>query len=188
MKVNANQLRQGQVVEINGKLFAIIKADNIQPGKGTPVMQLEMRGLSDGVKTIERYRTTETVERAFIDEGEFQFLYMDGEGFAFMDVANYEQIVVARDVIGDPAVFLQEGMHVTMRSHEGVPVSVEVPARVNLEVTETEPVVKNQTASSSYKPAVLENGVRTMVPPHINVGTRIVINTADGSYIERAKD
>ena len=188
MKVNANQLRQGQVVEINGKLFAIIKADNIQPGKGTPVMQLEMRGLSDGVKTTERYRTNEQVERAFIDEGEFQYLYEDGEGFAFMDVANFEQLTVPKEVIGDPAVFLQEGMHVTMRSHEGVPVSVDIPAKVTLEVTETEPVVKGQTASSSYKPATLENGVRCMVPPHIGAGTRIVVNTADGSYVERAKD
>jgi len=188
MKVNANTLRAGQVIEVDGKLFAIIKADNIQPGKGTPVTQLEMRRLSDGVKVVERYRTTESVERAFIDEGEFQFLFKDGEAYAFMDVANYEQITVPAEVIGEPARFLQDGMHVTMRLHQGVPVSVELPQKVTLEITETEPTVKGQTASSSYKPAMLTNGVRTMVPPHIGPGTRIVVMTADGSYVERARD
>src|SRR5690606_5310792 len=124
----------------------------------------------------------------FIDEGEFQYLYQDGEGYAFMDVANYEQIVVPKEVVGDPAVFLQEGMHCTIRSHQGVPVSIDLPQRATLEVTETAPTAKGQTASSSYKPAILSNGVRTMVPPHIGVGTKVVISTADGSYVERAKD
>ena len=188
MKVNANQLRQGQVVDIDGKLYAIIKADNIQPGKGTPVMQLEMRRLSDGVKTVERYRTTESIERAFIDEHEFQYLYKDGDAYTFMDVATYEQINVSEEIIGEPAVFLQEGMHVSIRLHEGTPVSLEMPNKVTLEVTETDAVVKGQTAASSYKRATLSNGVKTMVPPHIGTGTRIVVNTADASYIERAKD
>jgi elongation factor P len=188
MKVNANQLRQGQVVEIEGKLYAIIKADNIQPGKGTPVMQLEMRRLSDGVKTVERYRTTESIERAFIDDHEFQYLYKDGDGYTFMDIATYEQINVPEEIIGEPAVFLQEGMHVQIRLHEGTPVSLEMPNKVTLEVTETDAVVKGQTAASSYKRAILSNGVKTMVPPHIGTGTRIVVNTADASYIERAKD
>jgi elongation factor P len=188
MKVNANQLRQGQVVDIDGKLYAIIKADNIQPGKGTPVMQLEMRRLSDGVKTVERYRTTESIERAFIDEHEFQYLYQDGDGYTFMDVATYEQINVSPEIIGEGAAFLQEGMHVQIRLHEGTPVSLEMPSKVTLEVTETDAVVKGQTAASSYKRAILSNGVKTMVPPHIATGTRIVVNTADSSYIERAKD
>jgi elongation factor P len=188
MKVNANQLRQGQVVDIDGKLYAIIKADNIQPGKGTPVMQLEMRRLSDGVKTVERYRTTESIERAFIDEHEFQYLYQDGDAYTFMDVATYEQIAVPQEIIGEGAVFLQEGMHVSIRLHEGTPVSLEMPSKVTLEVTETDAVVKGQTAASSYKRAILSNGVKTMVPPHIGTGTRIVVNTADSSYIERAKD
>ncbi len=188
MKVSANQLRVGQVVEVDGKLYAILKADNIQPGKGTPVTQIEMRRLSDGVKVTERYRTQETVERAFIDEGEFQFLYDEGDHFAFMNNETFEQLSVPKDVIGDQAVFLQDGMICTMRTHEGVPVSVELPPRVTLEVTETEPVIKGQTVSSSFKPAILDNGARTMVPPHISVGTRVVISTADGSYVERAKD
>ncbi|MBC6404702.1 MAG: elongation factor P [Rhodospirillales bacterium] len=188
MKVNANQLRTGNVVEVGGKLYAILKADNIQPGKGTPVTQVEMRRLSDGVKVTERYRTQEQVERAFIDEGDFQYLYDEGDSFAFMNSETYEQLSVAKDIVGEQAVFLQDGMICSIRTHEGVPVSIELPARVTLEVTETEPVIKGQTVSSSFKPAVLDNGARTMVPPHIGVGTRVVISTANGSYVERAKD
>ncbi len=187
MKVSANQLRAGQVVEVDGRLYAILKADNIQPGKGTPVTQIEMRRLSDGVKVTERYRTQESVERAFIEEGQFQFLYDEGDSFAFMNNETYDQLSVSKDIVGDQAVFLQDGMVCTMRTHEGIPVSIELPARVTLEVTETEPVIKGQTVSSSFKPAILDNGARTMVPPHIAVGTRVVISTADGSYVERAK-
>ncbi|MEQ8652113.1 MAG: elongation factor P [Kiloniellales bacterium] len=188
MKVSANQLRVGQVVEVDGKLYAILKADNIQPGKGTPVTQVEMRRISDGVKVTERYRTQESVERAYIEEGQFQFLYDEGDSFAFMNNETYDQLSVNKDIVGDQAVFLQDGMVCTMRTHEGVPVSIELPARVTLEVSETEPVIKGQTVSSSFKPATLDNGARTMVPPHIAVGTRVVISTADGSYVERAKD
>ncbi len=188
MKVNANQLRAGQVIEVGGRLYAILKADNIQPGKGTPVTQIEMRRLSDGVKVTERYRTQETVERAFIEEGVFQYLYDEGDSFAFMNNETYDQLSVSKDIVGDQAVFLQDGMMCTMRTHEGVPVSIELPARVTLEVSETEPVIKGQTVSSSFKPAILDNGARTMVPPHIAVGTRVVISTVDSSYVERAKD
>lgn len=188
MKVNASSLRNGNVVEMDGKLYVILKADNIQPGKGTPVTQLEMRRLSDGVKTSERFRTTEQVERAFIEESDYQFLYDEGEGYAFMQTETFEQITVPKEVMGEQGIYLQEGMVVQVSLHEGVPVSVTIPQRVVLEVTETEPVIKNQTATSSYKPAMLSNGLRSAVPPHIAAGTRIVVNTADGSYIERAKD
>lgn len=188
MKVNASALRNGNVVEMDGKLYVILKAENIQPGKGTPVTQLEMRRISDGVKVSERFRTTEQVERAFIEESDYQFLYDEGEAYAFMQTETFDQVSVPKDVIGDQGIYLQEGMIVQISLHEGVPVSASLPQRVVLEVVETEPVIKNQTATSSYKPAVLSNGVRTGVPPHISAGTRIVVNTADGSYIERAKD
>lgn len=188
MKVNASALRNGNVIDMDGRLYVILKADNIQPGKGTPVTQLEMRRLSDGVKTSERFRTTEQVERAFIEENDYQFLYDEGEGFAFMQTETFEQVSVPKEVVGDQGVYLQEGMVVQIALHEGVPVSITLPQRVVLEVTETEPVIKNQTATSSYKPAMLSNGVRSAVPPHVAAGTRIVVNTADGSYIERAKD
>ena len=188
MKINANQLRAGHVIELNGKLYAVLKAQNIQPGKGTPVTQLEMRGVADGVKINERYRTTESVERVFIDEREFQFLFAEGEQCTFMDVQNYEQLTVPTEVIGEAVKFLQESMHVTIRLYEGKAVAVELPQTVTLTVVETEPTVRGQTAASSYKPAILDNGVRVMVPPHVGVGTKIVVSTDEGNYLERSKD
>ena len=188
MKVAASSLRKGSVVDIDGKLYVVLNAENIHPGKGTPVTQLNMRRISDGVKISERYRTTEQVERAFVDERDHTFLYQDGEGFHFMNPENYDQLVANPDIIGEAAVYLQEGMTVSLSTHEGVPIAITLPQRVTLEIVETEPAVKGQTASSSYKPATLANGMRAMIPPYITAGTRIVILTEDGSYVERAKD
>jgi elongation factor P len=188
VKVIASTLRKGNVVDIDGKLYVVLTAQNIHPGKGTPVTQLDMRRISDGVKVSERYRTTEQVERAFVEDREYTYLYEDGEGFHFMNPETYEQVAVPEDIIGDLKAYLQEGMAVMLSTHNGVPIAIELPARVTLEIVETEPVVKGQTASSSYKPAMLSNGVRTLVPPHITAGTRVVIMTEDGSYVERAKD
>ena len=188
MKVIASTLRKGNVVEKDGKLYVILFAENIHPGKGTPVTQLDMRRITDGVKVSERYRTTEQVERAFVEDKEHTFLYSDSEGFHFMNPESYEQIQVPADVVGDAAPYLQEGMAVMVSQHNGVALTIELPQRMILEVAETEPAMKGQTASSSYKPAILSNGVRTTVPPHIAVGTRIVVMTADGAYVERAKD
>jgi elongation factor P len=147
-----------------------------------------MRRISDGVKVSERWRTTEQVERAFVEDTPHQFLYEDGEGFHFMNPANYDQVAVDAETMGDQKAYLQEAMTVTLSMHEGIALAIELPRHVTLEIMETEPVVKGQTASSSYKPAMLSNGVRTMVPPHINAGTRVVIMTEDNSYVERAKD
>lgn len=188
MKVIASSLRKGNIVDIESRLYVILSAENIHPGKGTPVTQLDMRRLSDGVKISQRYKTTEQVERAHVEDREFQYLYSDGDGFHFMNMETYDQLTMPADMIGDQAAFLQPDMKVILSMHEGVPVGIELPQRVVLEVTETEPTVKGQTASSSYKPAVLSNGIRTMVPPHITPGARIVVMTADGSYVERAKD
>ena len=188
MKVSASSLRKGNVVDLEGKLYVVLQAQNIHPGKGTPVTQLDMRRISDGVKISERYRTTETVERATVDDREYTFLYSDGEGFHFMNPETYDQLVASPDIIGDAAAYLQDGVTVHLSTHEGVPIAIELPRLATFEVVETEPSVKGQTASSSYKPAVLSNGVKTMVPPYISVGTRIVVLTEDGSYQERAKD
>jgi len=187
-KVIASSLRKGNVVDIEGKLYVVITAQNIHPGKGTPVTQLDLRRITDGVKIAERYRTTEQVEKAYVDEREHSFLYQDGEGYHFINSETFEQVVVSADVLGDQAAFLVDGMKVTLSMHEATPLAIELPQRVTLEIVETEPVTKGQTASSSYKPAVLSNGARTMVPPHISAGTRVVVMTADGSYVERAKD
>jgi elongation factor P len=188
VKVAASSLRKGNVVDIDGKLYVILTAENIHPGKGTPVSQFDMRRISDGVKVSERYRTTEQLERAFVDEREYGFLYQDGEGYHFMNPENYDQVAVPEAVIGDAALYLQDGMKVMLMLHEGTPLSIELPQRVTLEITETEPSVKGQTASGSYKPAVLANGVRTMVPTYLTTGTKVVVMTADGSYVERAKE
>ncbi|WP_159716180.1 MULTISPECIES: elongation factor P [Geminicoccus] len=188
VKVLASSLRKGTVVDIDGKLYTVLTAQNIHPGKGTPVTQLDLRRISDGVKISERYRTTEQVERAYVEDRPYTYLYEDGDGFHFMNPENYEQVQVSKDIIGDSAPYLQENMTVNLSIHEGIPIAFELPSRVTLEVVETEPTVKGQTASSSYKPAVLSNGVKTSVPPHISAGTRVVISTDDGSYLERAKD
>ena len=188
MKVIASSLRKGNVVDIDGKLYVVLSAQNIHPGKGTPVTQLDMRRISDGVKVSERFRTTEQVERAYVEDRDFTFLYSDGDEFHFMNPENYEQVQVPKDIVGDSAPYLQESMTVKLSLHNGLPLTLELPRSVVLEITETEPVVKGQTASSSYKPAMLSNGVRTMVPPHITAGTRVVVATEDGSYMERAKD
>ena len=188
MKVIASTLRKGNIVDIDGKLYVVVFAENIHPGKGTPVTQLDMRRISDGVKVSQRYKTTEQVERAHVEDREHQFLYSDNDGFHFMNMETYDQVTVPTDVIGDQAAYLQPEMKVNLSLHEGTVVAVELPQRAVLEVVETEPVTKGQTASSSFKPAKLSNGVRTMVPPHITPGTRIVVMTADGSYVERAKD
>jgi elongation factor P len=188
VKVIASSLRKGNVVEVDDKLYVILTADNIHPGKGTPVTQLDMRRIADGVKVSERYRTTEQVERAYVEDSEHEYLYEDAEGYTFMNTATYDQVTVPKDIVGDQAVFLQENMKVMLSVYGETPIAIELPQRVTLEVTETEPTMKGQTASSSYKPAVLSNGARTMVPPHIAPGTRVVVMTADGSYVERAKD
>ena len=188
MKVIASSVRKGNILEVDGQLYVVLSAESFFPGKGTPTTQIDMRRLSDGVKTSQRYKTTEQVERAYVEDREHTYLYQDGEDYIFMNPESYDQLTVPKDVLGDQAVYLQEGMACKLSVYEGVAVAIELPQRVVLEVVETEPTVKGQTASSSYKPATLSNGQRTMVPPHISTGTRIVIMTGDGSYVERAKE
>jgi elongation factor P len=187
-KVIASSLRKGNIVEDdNGSLYVVLTAENFHPGKGTPVTQVEMRRISDGVKINERYKTTDTVERAYVESKSYQYLYQDGDHFVFMDPQSFEQVTIGGEMVGDQSVYLAENMAVQISLHNGTPISIELPPRVTLEVVETEPVTKGQTASSSFKPASLSNGVRTLVPPHITTGTRIVVQTDDGSYVERAK-
>jgi elongation factor P len=188
VSVIASNVRKGNVLERGGKLYVVLTAENIHPGKGTPVTQLELRRISDGVKINERFKTTDTLEKAFIDERTHSYLYHDGDHYIFMDPETFDQVSVSESVIGDAAPYLQENMEVRLSLHNGTPIALELPARASLEVVETEPVVKGQTASGSFKPAKLSNGVRTMVPTHITIGTRVVVLTADGSYVERAKD
>jgi len=188
VKVIASSLRKGNVVEEDGKLYVILFAENVHPGKGNSVTNVDMRRISDGVKVTQRWRTVEMVEKADVDERAYQYLYEDAEGYHFMEPETYEQLTVTKDVVGDQAAYLSDGMQVFLQTFEGVAIAIELPQRVSLEIVETEPVVKGQTAASSFKPAILSNGVKTMVPPHIGVGTKVVVMTEDGSYVERAKD
>jgi elongation factor P len=189
VKVIASSVRKGNILELeDGKLYAVLSAESFFPGKGTPTTQIDMRRVSDGVKTTQRYKTTEQVERAFVEDRDHSYLYQDGENYVFMNPETYDQITVAGDVVGESAAYLQEGMVCLLSIFDGNCVAIELPQRVTLEVTETEPAMKGQTASGSFKPAILANGVRVMVPTHIVTGTRIVVATADGTYVERAKD
>lgn len=188
VKVIASSLRKGNVVEQDGNLHVILTAENVHPGKGNSITNVNMRRISDGVKVVGRWRTVEMVEKADVDEREYDYLYSDGEGHHFMEPVSYEQLTVSDDVIGEQKAYLTDGMKVYLKTFEGNAISMELPQRLTFEIIETEPVVKGQTASSSYKPAVLNNGLKVMVPPHIGVGTRIVILTEDNSYVERAKD
>jgi elongation factor P len=187
-KIIASEARKGNVLDIDGQLVTVIKAESMRPGKGTPTTTIEARRISDGVKIVHTYKTTETLERAFLEEKNFTYLYEDEMGFNFMEPETFEQISISKDLIGDQAQWLQENMTCSVQLFEGKPVAIELPAKVTLQIVEAEPVVKGQTASSSYKPARLENGARIMVPPHIGSGIRVVVMTADGSYVERAKD
>ncbi len=188
MKINAIDLKPGNVLEHQGKLWMVLKRDLVQPGKGGAFAQVELRDLRGGTKLNERFRTQETVERVRLDEKEMQFLFTENDQATFMDNDTFEQIAIPRDMIGEPADFLRDGMVCNVMLYEGTPLSVELPPNVSMELVEADPVVRGQTASSSYKPGKLENGRRVMIPPYIEAGTRIVVSTADGSFVERAKD
>ena len=188
MRVIASSVRKGNVLDIEGKLCVVLTAESFHPGKGTPTTQIDMRRISDGVKMSQRYKTTDQLERAVVEDREFTFLYSDAEGFHFMNSETYDQITLQEDLVGDGKLYLEPEMKVMLSMHESNAVAIQLPQKVVLEVVETEPVTKGQTASSSYKPAKLSNGVRTAVPPFIDAGTRVVVMTADGSYVERAKD
>ena len=187
MKISGNDIRPGYVLEHKGKIWMAVKAEHVKPGKGPAYQQVELKNLVDGTKLNERFRAAETLERVRLDENSYQFLYEDGDQLNLMDQESFEQVVIDKSRVGDGVAFLQEGMTLTVFSHEGRPLIVNMPDTAVLEVVEADPVVRGQTAAASYKPAVLDNGVRVMVPPHIETGTRVVVNIAEASYVERAK-
>ncbi|MEM7122848.1 MAG: elongation factor P [Pseudomonadota bacterium] len=188
MKIDGNAIRPGNVIEHKGRLLVATKIQHTQPGKGGAYLQVELKDIRDGTKLNERFRSSESVERVRLYDKPYQYLYADGDLYTFMDTETYEQITINGDMLGDQAAYLQDGMMVTVLSYEDEPISIELPETVTLAITETEAVVKGQTAASSYKPATLENGLRVMVPPHVEAGTRIVVSTVDSTYRERAKD
>ena len=186
MKINAVEIRPGNILEYEGGIWRAVKTQHTQPGKGGAYMQVELKNLIDGRKNNIRFRSAESVEKVRLDTVDFQFLFRDGDTLTFMDKVNYEQITLDADILGDAAAFLQDGMDVVMELYDEKPISVQLPSTIEAMIVEADAVVKGQTASSSYKPAVLDNGVRVMVPPHIGAGTRIVVDVYEQTYVRRA--
>jgi elongation factor P len=187
MKINANSIKSGFILEHNGKLYVVSKnPEHTMPGKGGAFVQVEMKDLKTGTKLNERFRSTETVTKAFLDQKDCQFLYLD-DFVNLMDKESFEQIQLPKDILGDKIHYLTEGMNLKVSFHDTTPVAVELPLTMVFTIAETEPVVKGQTASGSYKPAVLDNGMRVTIPQFINIGDRVVVNTETDSYLEREK-
>ena len=186
MKISGVDIRPGNILEYEGGIWKVAKIQHTQPGKGGAYMQVEMKNLQDGRKTNVRFRSADTVEKVRLDTKDYQFLYEDGSMLVFMDQDTYEQITLPSDLLGDARPFLQDGMQVSLELWEDKPISVELPAQVEATIVEADAVVKGQTASSSYKPAVLDNGVRILVPPHIGTGTRIVVDVYEQAYVGKA--
>jgi len=187
MKIQANSIRGGMVIEFEGKQWSVMKIQILQPGKGGAFIQVEMRDVATGTKSQTRWRTQDTVERLEVRELDCQYLFKDGDAYTFMDSGTFDQFTVPADILGDRAAFLQDNMEVSVNFIEGIPVTVNLPQSVVLTVVEADPVVKGQTAASSYKPGLLENGLKVMIPPFVEAGTKIVVNTEDVTYVERAK-
>jgi elongation factor P len=186
MKISGVDIRPGNILEWEGGLWRAVKIQHTQPGKGGAYMQVELKNLIDGRKSNNRFRSSETVEKVRLDTKDFQYLYTDGDMLVFMDKDNYDQINLSSDMLGEAAAFLQDGMDVVLELYDEKPISVQLPDQVTATIVEADAVVKGQTASSSYKPAVLDNGVRVMVPPHIGAGTRIVVDVYAQEYVKRA--
>jgi len=187
MKINGNEIRPGNVVQHQDGLWIAVKTNAVKPGKGPAYNQVELKNLIDGRKLNERFRSSETVERVRLEQKDHTYLYEEGDLLVFMDAESYEQIHISKDLIGERTAFLQDGMAVTVEIHEGRAISVRLPEQVTLEITDTEPTVKGQTASSSYKPSTVDNGLRIMVPPHMSVGQKIIVNTETLEYVKRAE-
>ena len=186
MKISGVDIRPGNIIEYEGGIWRAVKIQHTQPGKGGAYMQVEMKNLIDGRKTNVRFRSAETVERIRLDTKDFQFLYPEGDMLVFMDKETYDQVSLPRDLLGDAAAFLQDGMDVVMELHDEEAISVQLPDTIEATIVEADAVVKGQTAASSYKPAILENGIRVLVPPFISSGERIVVDTNELTYLRRA--
>ena len=185
VKVIASEVRKGNVLDIEGQLCTVMKAESIRPGKGTPTTHIDMRRISDGVKIVKSYRTTESVERAILDTIPMEYLYSDGDMHHFMSQENYEQVTLSNDALGDTLLYILPNSVIKVDFYEGMPVGVELPNTVILEIIETEPGMKGATASSSYKPAKMQTGLVVQIPPFVEAGAKIEIDTRENKYLRR---
>ncbi len=187
MKINGNEIRPGYVIEYQNTLWVAVKTMAVKPGKGPAYNQVELKNLIDGRKLNNRFGSDEKVERGRLEQKDFQYLYKEGDSLVFMDTETYDQIQLAEEFVGERALFLQDGMQVTLEMHDERPIGIKLPDYVTLQIVEADPVVKGQTAASSYKPAKLENGLRVMVPPFIASGEKVVVDTNEITYVRRAE-
>ena len=187
LKVNGNTIKPGNVIEHKNGLWVATKTSHVKPGKGGAFAQIELKSLKDGSKLNERFRSSENVEKVILEETPYVFLYKENDSLIFMNNQTFEQISVNIDMIGDQAAFLQDGMSVIINIYNENPVSIIMPDNCIEEIVEADAVIKGQTVSSSFKPAILKNGVKVMVPGHIEVGTKIVVRPSDCTYVEKAK-
>lgn len=186
-KIAGNEIRPGTLIEFDGGLWIAVKTQAVKPGKGGAYNQVELKNIVSGTKLNQRFRSDETVDEVYLEKKDYQFLYAEGDMLVFMDIVSYEQIELPADFIGERARFLTDGMKVMVTSYEGKPLGVQLPIQVVLTVAEADPVLRGGTAAPSYKNAVLENGMKILVPPFIDAGTRIVVSTEDGTYVKRAE-
>lgn len=188
MKIDGNELRIGYVIEHKGRKWLVTKTEHVKPGKGGAFMQVELKDIQSGTKSNERFRSSESVERVYMEDRDYQYLYNDGQSYTFMDQESFDQVTLSPELLGESAPFLEESMIVRVSLCDGDPIAVTLPETVVMELTEAEPTVKGQTASASFKPGKLANGLRIMVPQYVEAGTRVVVRTADCTFVERAKD
>ena len=187
MKIQGNEIKPGMIIEHKNDLWSVLKTQHVKPGKGGAFNQVELKSVKKGTKLNERFRSSDTVERVILDEKKFSFLYEDENNCHFMDQTNYEQIQISKSLLGEKSKLLKENMEVNVQFYDEQALGVDLPSSVELKIESTDAAIKGQTASSSYKPATLENGIKIMVPPFINVEDKIILDTRTLEYVKKIK-
>ena len=187
MKILGNEIKPGMIIEHNNDLWSVLKTQHVKPGKGGAFNQVELKSMKKGIKLNERFRSSDSIERAVLDEKKFSFLYKDESNCHFMDQTNFEQITINKTILGEKNKLLKENMEVIVQFYEDQALSVDLPAHIELMIEVTDAAIKGQTASSSYKPATLENGIKITVPPFINSGDKIILDTRTLNYVKKVK-
>ena len=185
MKITAIEIKPGMIIEHKNDYWNVLKTQHVKPGKGGAFNQVELKSIIKGTKLNERFRSSETVEKAEVDEKKFSFLYIDGEGCHFMDNTNFEQVEISKSIIGEKYKLLKENLEVTVSFMQEEPISIELPNNIECTIESTDAAIKNQTASSSYKPALLDCGIKIDVPPFIESGEKIIVDTRTLEYVKR---
>ena len=187
MKILGNEIKPGMIIEHKDDLWSVLKAQHVKPGKGGAFNQVELKSLKRGTKLNERFRSSDSVERAILEDKKFNFLYEDENNCHFMDQVNYEQIQIKKTMLGEKSKLLRENMEVDVQFYEDEPLAIDLPSNIELKIETTDAAIKGQTASSSYKPAILENGIKIMVPPFINAEDKIILDTRTLEYVKKTK-